>query len=97
MRAQYADVQQTVLARLDALERLLSDPGHWWNHAAGYAETRELFAQFTASLRANFGAQARAWKLIEADAHREKRCAAIAGALAAYRQDRDAWEQVLRA
>jgi hypothetical protein len=97
MRAQYADVQRTVLARLDALDKLLSDPGHWWNHAAGYAETLELFAQFAASLRANFDARARAWQLIDADAHSEARRTAIAGALGAYRQDRDAWEQVLHA
>jgi hypothetical protein len=97
MRAQYADVRQTVLARLDALDTLLSDPEHWWNHEAGYAETLDLFAQFTATLYANFDAQSTAWQLIEADAHRETRCAAIAGALAAYRQDRDSWEQVLRA
>jgi hypothetical protein len=97
MRARYADVRQVVLARLDALEKLLSDPAYWWNHAAGYAETRDLFAQFAMSLRANFGAQARAWQLIDADDHREARCTAITGALAAYRQDRDAWERVLRA
>jgi hypothetical protein len=97
MRAQYAEVQRTVLARLDALEDLLSDPGHWWNRGAGYAEMRDLFAQFAASLRANFDSQAPAWQLIDADAHRETRCAAIAGALAAYRKDRESWEQVLRA
>jgi hypothetical protein len=97
MRAQYVDVRRTVLARLDALESLLSAPGHWWNHEAGYAETRELFAQFTASLRANFGVRSTAWQLIDADAHRETRCIAITEALAAYRQDRESWEQVLRA
>jgi hypothetical protein len=97
MRAQYADVRRIVLARLDKLEDLLSAPAHWWNHAAGAAETRDLFARFVASLRANFDAQAPAWKLIDADAHREQRCAAIAGALAAYRQDRESWERVLRA
>jgi hypothetical protein len=97
MRDHYADVQQTVLARLDALEALLSGPGYWWNQDAGHAETRALFGQFTASLHANFGDAARVWQLIDADAHREARCAAIAGALAAYRDDREAWERVLRA
>ena len=97
MRAQYADVQRIVLARLDALDNLLSDPEHWWNHEAGYAETLELFAQFAASLRTNFDARARAWQLIDADAHSEARRTAIAEALGAYRQDRDAWEQVLHA
>jgi hypothetical protein len=97
MRAQYADVRQTVLLRLDALDSLLSDPEHWWNHEAGYAETQELFAEFTATLRANFDVQSTAWQLIDSDAHRETRRAAIAGALAGYRQDRESWERVLRA
>jgi len=97
MRAHYADVRQLVLTRLDALEALLSDPGHWWNQDAGYAELRALFGQFMASLHANFGNDARAWQLIDAAAHREARCAAIADALTAYRDDRESWERVLRA
>jgi hypothetical protein len=97
MRAQYVDVRQTVLVRLDALDSLLSDPEHWWNHEAGYAETQELFAEFTATLRANFDVQSTAWQLIDSDAHRETRRAAIAKALAGYRQDRESWERVLRA
>jgi hypothetical protein len=76
---------------------LLPDPQHWWNQVGGYAETRALFEQFAASLRANFGAQARAWQMIDADEHREVRCTAIADALAAYRDDRESWERVLRA
>jgi hypothetical protein len=97
MRVHYADVRRLVLARLDALETLLSDPAHWWNQDASHAETRDLFGQFTASLRANFAAQARAWQLIDDEAHREERRTAIADALAAYRHDREAWERVLRA
>ncbi len=97
MRAQYADVRRRVLARLDELEAVLSDPGHWWNDNAGYAETLTLFGQFATSLRANFGDDARAWQIIDDDAHREARCAAITDALAAYRLDRASWERVLRA
>jgi hypothetical protein len=97
MRLQYAEVRQRVLARLDALELLLSDPAHWWNRDAAQLESRALFGQFTASLRANFDAHARTWWLIDDDAHREMRRTAIAAALAAYRQDRASWERVLRA
>jgi hypothetical protein len=97
MRAQYADVQRRVLARLDTLETFLSDPRRWWNQAAGYEETLLLFRQFVASLRANFAAEARAWQLINDPGHRESRCTAIVGALAAYRHDRESWERVLRA
>jgi hypothetical protein len=97
MRAHYADVRRLVLARLDALEKVLSDPGYWWNQDAGCAETLALFGQFTASLRANFDAHARAWQLIDADTHQAARCAAIVDALVAYRDDRESWERVLRA
>ena len=97
MQVRYAEVRQRVLARLEALETRLSDPAHWWSRDSAHAETRSLFGQFAASLRTNFDAQALAWKLIEADAHREARRAAITGALATYRLDREAWERVLRA
>lgn len=97
IRSRYADVQRLVLARLDELEALLSEPGRWWNQAAEAAETRALFDQFAASLRANFAAHARAWQLIDDATHRQARRAAITAALAAYRLDRESWERVLRA
>jgi len=96
MRDHYADVRRLVLANLDELDVLLSDPDHWWNQDAGCTETLALFGQFAASLRANFGTHAHAWQLIGTVAHREARCTAIAEALAAYRDDRESWERVLR-
>jgi hypothetical protein len=95
MRATYAETRQRVLMRLDELENLLSDPAHWWNSADSHAQTRALFTQFSASLRANFGVDARAWQLLEDETHRETRCAAIVDALASYRLDRQSWERVL--
>jgi hypothetical protein len=97
MRAQYADVQRRVLARLDELEALLAGPGQWWHQDGGHAETLAMFEQFAVSLRANFDVHARAWQLIDDDNHRETRRAAITGALATYRFDRESWERVLRA
>ncbi len=96
MRAHYADVRQRVLARLDALEALLSATGHWWNDADSAADTNALFAQFTASLRANFGAASRCWKLLDDAVHRDERLTAIVDALASYRCDRQSWERVLQ-
>ena len=95
MRAHYAETRQRVLMRLDELESLLSDPSHWWNSDESQAQTRALFEQFTATLRANFGADARSWQLLEDETHRETRCAAIVAALASYRLDRQSWERVL--
>ena len=96
MRAHYTETRQRVLMRLDELESLLSDTSHWWNSDDSHAQTRALFEQFTATLRANFGADARSWQLLDDETHRETRCAAIVDALASYRLDRQSWERVLQ-
>ena len=96
MRTHYAETRQRVLVRLKELEGLVSDPAHWWNREYGSAETRALFAQFTASLRANFGDDARSWQLLDDETHREKRRAAIVAALVSYRDDRQSWERALQ-
>ena len=95
MREQYMEMQQRVMTRLDDLEALLSDDGRWWNNDQ-YAGSRTRFGQFTAALRANFGTDARAWQLIDDEAHREARRAAIVDALSSYRLDRQSWEQALQ-
>ena len=95
MRAHYAETQQRVLTRLDELEAFLSVPGHWWE-GEKYAEIRALFEQFTRTLRANFGDDARSWQLIDSEAHRETRRAAIVDALLSYKLDRESWERVLQ-
>jgi len=95
MREQYMEMQQRVMTRLDDLEALLSDDGRWWNNDQ-YAGSRTRFGQFTAALRANFGTDARAWQLIDDEAHRETRRAAIVDALSSYRLDRQSWEQALQ-
>jgi hypothetical protein len=96
MRAHYAELRQRVSTRLDALEVVLSDPGCWWTRADSQAQTRALFAQFSASLQANFGADARAWQLLDDVAHTEARREAMVDALATYHLDRQAWERVLQ-
>jgi len=93
MRAHYAAVRQRVLTRLDALEEFLSGPEHWWQNDT---LTGARFERFCGSLHANFGKDARAWQLLENEAHREARCTAIVDALAAYRLDRQSWERVLQ-
>jgi hypothetical protein len=95
MRTHYAETQQRVLMRLDELEALLSAPGHWWE-SEKYAEIRALFEQFTKTLRANFGDDARSWQLIDSETHRETRRTAIVDALLSYRLDVQSWERVLQ-
>ncbi len=96
MRAHYAETRHRVLTRLDELEGFLSSPDHWWNTDDSAAEVRALFEQFTATLRANFGGDSRAWRLLEDEVHCETRRAAIVDALLSYRDDRESWERVLQ-
>jgi len=96
MRAHYAETRQRVLMRLDELDDFLSDPDHWWNTDDSAAEVRALFEQFTATLHANFGGDARAWQLLDDDVHRETRRTAIVEALVSYRDDRQSWVRVLQ-
>ena len=96
LRAHYAETRQRVLVRLDEFEDFLSTPAHWWNHENRSTQTRALFAQFAASLRANFGDNARAWQLLYDEDHRETRLAAIVAALVSYPDDRQSWERVLQ-
>jgi len=96
MRAHYAETRQRVLACLDEFEGFASDPAHWWNHEDRSAETRALFKEFAASLHANFGDNARAWQLLDDEAHRDMRLAAIVDVLVSYRDDRQSWERALQ-
>jgi hypothetical protein len=95
LRAQYAETRQSVLTRLDELDIFLSGPDYWWNNG-NHAEMRALFEQFAASIRANFGQDARAWQLVSDDVRRESRITAIVDALASYRMDQRSWERLLK-
>ena len=95
MREHYMEMRQRVMTRLNNLEALLSDGGRWWGNDQ-YAGLQTLFGQFTASLHINFGTDARAWQLIDDEAHREMRRTSIVDALLSYRLDRQSWEQVLQ-
>jgi hypothetical protein len=95
IRAQYAETRESVLTRLDELDVFISAPEYWWNKP-NHAEIRALFEQFAASMHTNFGQDARAWQLVNDDAHRESRLTVIVNALASCRDDRQAWERVLR-
>jgi hypothetical protein len=96
VRAHYAETRRRVLARLDELEGFLPDPAHWWNGDNSLKQTRGLFEQFTATLRVNFGDDARAWQLLNDERCREIRCNAITDALVSYRDDCQSWERVLQ-
>jgi len=96
LRAEYAENQTRMLARLDEFEGFLSAPGHWWRSARQYEQTCALLDHFAASLRANYVRDARPYRLIDDAAHCSERQQAIVEALLAYNQDQACWERVLQ-
>ena len=96
MRQRYREKQQAMLARLDHLEALLSDPAHWWNQSADHAEALAHFRAFAANIKHNFGAESPCYARIDAPGNgagwRNRQVAAIAG----FHANRRTWEQALK-
>jgi hypothetical protein len=95
LRAQYAENQTRMLARLGEFEVFLSAPGHWWRSDGQYEQTCALLDHFAASLRANFVRDARPYQLIDDAAYSSERQQAIVDALLAYNDDRECWDRAL--
>jgi hypothetical protein len=95
LRAEYAANQQRVLDRLALLESLLVASGAWWSVDEACTRTRILLERFIASMHANFDKDARAFRLIDNEAHRRQRQQQIVAALLAYETDRQCWQRVL--
>ncbi|MDD3529439.1 MAG: hypothetical protein PHS77_06140 [Gallionellaceae bacterium] len=95
MLARYRARQAATAVAIDRLEALFEAPGQWWHDAAGLAGAHVEVRRFIANLRANFAADAPAWRRVAADDQRAARRAAIAAAIAAYPADRTAWHAAL--
>jgi hypothetical protein len=86
----YASKHRAVNVRLAELERWLAEAPHGWR---GTPVLRKL-EQFLRNMEANFGDDARAWRQIQSEAHREKRRQQIVDALVHYREERAAWDRL---
>lgn len=95
MLERYRARQAATAAAMDRLEALFEAPGQWWHGQSGLAGARAELRRFVANLRANFAADAPAWRRLAADGHRAVRRAAIAAAIARYPADRSAWRTAL--
>ena len=95
LRRQYAQKQQTIIERLEALRRILSSTEHWWNRSDELDTARADFTIFLDNIERNFGADASSYRLIDSDDIRARRHREIAEAIAGYGQDRAAWERLL--
>ncbi|MDD4882106.1 MAG: hypothetical protein PHX10_11070 [Gallionellaceae bacterium] len=95
MRGRYSAKHGQIVARIDRLDALFSDPARWWQRDARLAEACHAWRRFIANMRDNFAEDSRAWQLIEASANRVARKAAIGAAIGRYRADRAAWRAAL--
>lgn len=90
----YTDKHREVQDRNTRLKQLLSDPQHWWQQDARAAAALPAMQQFTRNIDINFGKHSTAYRQIQDSAHRDRRKQQIAAAILAYRESRDAWDQL---
>jgi hypothetical protein len=95
LRERYRARQAETSARIERLAARFGNPAAWWQQAVGLAGARADCERFIANLRDNFSEAAPAWRLIDSEAHRAERLAAIVAAIAGYGDDRAAWRAVL--
>ncbi|MCP5278980.1 MAG: hypothetical protein H6935_11545 [Thiobacillus sp.] len=95
MRQRYLAKQETILARLEDLESLLSDPSHWWNQATGLEESVAHFRAFAANLRHNFGPDSPCYARIDAPGNRESWRVRQVAAITGLHDHRRTWDQAL--
>ena len=69
--------------------------GQWWRSGEQYEQTRTVFEQFSASLRAKFSGDSQSYQLLDDETHRSERRQEIVEALLSYNRDRECWERVL--
>ncbi|MDQ1314651.1 MAG: hypothetical protein QG662_760 [Pseudomonadota bacterium] len=87
----YASKHRAVNARLAELERWLAGVPPVWRGTPAL----QPLARFLRNMKANFGDNAPAWRLIQSAAHREERRRQIVDALTHYRGERAAWDRLV--
>jgi hypothetical protein len=95
MLEKYRVKHAEVVKKIAALRAIYQAPQQWWHHSAALAAARNEIERFIANMEHNFGDAARGYTLINDEAHRAGRRAAIGNAIHSYRGDRDRWEALL--
>ena len=90
----YEEKHRGVQDRNVQLRQLLKDPQRWWHDEPQAAEALSGVQQFIHNIDVNFGAASTAYRRIQNRTHRDRRKQQIIQALLAYRESRDAWDQL---
>jgi len=90
----YEEKHQQVQHRNAHLKQLLNDTQRWWNDNPRAAEALSGVQRFIHNIDINFGADSTAYQQIQDPKHRDHRKQQITRALLAYRESRDAWDQL---
>jgi len=92
--ALYEEKHRDVQDRNVQLKQLLNDPQCWWHDDPQAAAALSSVQQFIHNVDVNFGAASTAYQQIQNQQHRDQRKQQIIQALLAYRESRDAWDQL---
>ncbi|NCS65297.1 MAG: hypothetical protein COS39_06010 [Hydrogenophilales bacterium CG03_land_8_20_14_0_80_62_28] len=95
MLEKYAAKHRAIVAKLEQLDRLLHGPDQWWNQTPAQAKAVGEFADFSANMEHNFGADSPCYAHIRD--HWPRWRAGLVRALVDYPQDRLLWAAVLAA
>lgn len=87
----YQAKHETVNQRLGELGPWIREEGHWWRETPTFRKME----RFLRNIEMNFGDQSTAWQQIQSPSHRAGRRGQIVDALAHYRRERDAWDELV--
>ena len=92
--AMYEEKHLEMQGRNTHLKQLVNDRQHWWHNNSQTAAALSNIHRFIHNVDVNFGADSTAHQKIQNQQHRDQRKKQITQALLAYRQSRDAWDQL---
>ncbi len=92
----YRRQHQAIREKGERLNQLVFRSGHWWLTQPELQAALDNITAFIANIDRNFGNQSLAWRQIQSEEHRAGRKHQIMDALMSYRDERNAWDRVVR-
>ena len=96
LRQKYIAKRVQIEVRLEQLQAMFAQSGHWWHQDLTCISALHDFQHFFRNMEFNFGANSPAYHLIHSAAHRQQRLQEIRSAILRLPQDRSEWLDALR-